>query len=152
MILNKQNLALAAMLFTPAEAFSPSAARPSSRQTVVKVPVSLQAQKEGNSDNNIRKNIAQTGATLMLGAGIVGSIFFPGAAFAGEIGVEVEAPTLYTGETVEVRRHDKVQKCSSLQLHSFLHGNGNGNGQRNYVFLSKQWKEIYGRLDGRCLA
>ena len=140
------------MLFTPAEAFSPSAARPSSRQTVVKVPVSLQAQKEGNIDNNIRKNIAQTGATLMLGAGIIGSTFFPGAAFAGEIGVEVEAPTLYTGETVEVRRHDKVQKCSSLQLHSFLHGNGNGNGQRNYVFLSKQWKEIYGRLDGRCLA
>ena len=134
------------MLFTPAEAFSPSAAK-------VPVPVSLQAQKEGNSDNNIRKNIAQTGATLMLGAGIVGSIFFPGAAFAGEIGVEVEAPTLYTGETVEVR-HDKVQKCSSLQLYSFMHGNGNGNGngQRNHSFISKQWKEIYGRLDGRCLA
>ena len=145
MILNKQNLALAAMLFTPAEAFSPSAGK-------VPVPVSLQAKKEGHIDNNIRKNIAQTGATLMLGAGIVGSIFFPGAAFAGEIGVEVEAPTLYTGETVEVRRHDKVQTCSSSQLHSCMHGNGNGHGKRNYVFLSKQWKDIYGRLDGRCLA
>ena len=40
----------------------------------------------------------------ILTAGIIGSsIFFPGNAIADEIGREVEAPTLFTGETVLVR-------------------------------------------------
>ncbi len=37
--------------------------------------------------------------------GVIGSsILFPQGAFADEIGRETEAPTLFTGETVEVRR------------------------------------------------
>lgn len=40
----------------------------------------------------------------VLSIGVIGSsIVFPNAALADEIGRETEAPTLFTGETVEVR-------------------------------------------------
>ena len=45
--------------------------------------------------------------STILSVGVIGtSIIFPNAAFADEIGRETEAPTLYTGEIVEVSSVD----------------------------------------------
>ena len=41
-------------------------------------------------------------AAMVVSAGILANSFFPNNAFADEIGRETEAPTLSTGETVEV--------------------------------------------------
>ena len=60
----------------------------------------LQLQK--NEEMYHGKNVAQAAAALVFGAGLVGATIFPGSAMADEIGREREAPTLFTGETVEV--------------------------------------------------
>jgi hypothetical protein len=100
MIFNKQIFALGVILGSSAEAFSPSTYLLNQNRGRVSV---LQAQKEGqNEAMNLGKSAAKAASTIMLGSGIIASIFFPGASFANEIGVEVEAPTLYTGETIEV--------------------------------------------------
>ena len=47
--------------------------------------------------------------STVIAAGLIGtSILFPGSAFADEIGVEKEAPTLFTGETTQVRIRIKL--------------------------------------------
>jgi len=83
------------LLLSTSEAFSPS----TSLVNPTRATFSLEAQ-QGNQDEQLMslgKNVAKAAATFMVGAGIFG-----GAAFANEIGVEVEAPTLFTGETTEV--------------------------------------------------
>ena len=98
MILNKQVATVGLFLIASAEAFSPSTSN------LNRGKVSLQAKQEGQYESmNLGKNAAKAASTLILGSGIVGTLLFPGASFASEIGVEIEAPTLYTGETVEVR-------------------------------------------------
>lgn len=57
------------------------------------------------NESTNRKNILNSiNFPAIVSAGIIGStILFPGNALADEIGREVEAPTLFTGETVLVR-------------------------------------------------
>ena len=57
----------------------------------------------GNENNDYKKPNMSKLISTILSAGVIGSsLIFPNAAFADEIGRETEAPTLYTGETVEV--------------------------------------------------
>jgi hypothetical protein len=48
------------------------------------------------------KSKKSNAAAMVVSAGILANSFFPNNAFADEIGRETEAPTLSTGETVEV--------------------------------------------------
>jgi len=94
---NKKICASALLLCSQIEAFAPS--------STIKHPVHTKAataplQAHPQSANDFTK----AAATFMVGTGILTSTFFSGAAFANEIGVENEAPTLFTGEVVEVRR------------------------------------------------
>ena len=53
-------------------------------------------------DAKSKKNVSNAAAAMVVSAGILANSFFPNNAFADEIGRETEAPTLSTGETVEV--------------------------------------------------
>ena len=59
----------------------------------------------GNGTHITRSTVlAMVGKSVILGAGIfAGSLAFSGAAFADEVGRNVDAPTLYTGEEIMVR-------------------------------------------------
>lgn len=52
-------------------------------------------------DAKSKKSVSNA-AAMVVSAGILANSFFPNNAFADEIGRETEAPTLSTGETVEV--------------------------------------------------
>lgn len=101
MIFNKTIVTCGLLFASSVNAFAPTASTLNFRAE--RVP-SLNAHESTNNEaRNLGENAARVVCTLLLSSGIVGTIIFPGVAFASEIGVEVEAPTLYTGETVEVR-------------------------------------------------
>ena len=85
---NKKCCAAALLLCSQTDAFAPC----TRNHPVASTTLQAHAQND----------VAKAAATLFLGAGIMASTLFPGAAFADEIGVEKEAPTLFTGETTEV--------------------------------------------------
>jgi len=95
-LFNKKCIAATLLLCSPQiEAFAPSTRNHLVRTPEPSTSVSLQAHSQNS--------VAKAAATFIVGAGILTSTFFPGAAFADEYGVEKEAPTLFTGEVVEVR-------------------------------------------------
>lgn len=86
---NKKSCAAALLLCSQIDAFAPC-----TRNHPAVASTTLQA--------HAQNDVAKAAATFILGAGIMASTLFPGAAFADEYGVEKEAPTLFTGETTEV--------------------------------------------------
>lgn len=68
--------------------------------------VPLSSKVSRNIELHSKKNIISDVRDTLFKAAAVGivssSVFYPGTAFADEYGREVEAPTLFTGETVEI--------------------------------------------------
>lgn len=77
---------------------------PSTRTSVPRASSTLLNLKNPSDVESNKPSMSKIVSTI-LSAGIIGSsIIFPNSAFADEIGRETEAPTLYTGETLEVSR------------------------------------------------
>jgi hypothetical protein len=81
------------LIVSKSEAFSSSTKILPSRR------VSSLAAYSSKNHKNVGNN---PGFACVIAATIFTNVLFPGMAFADEIGREVEAPTLLTGETVEV--------------------------------------------------
>mmetsp|Transcript_15197 Transcript_15197/g.17363 ORF Transcript_15197/g.17363 Transcript_15197/m.17363 type:complete len:287 (-) Transcript_15197:159-1019(-) len=65
-----------------------------------------------------KKNNIACFLSSVVSVGVVGAaIFFPGIAIADEIGSEIEAPTLFTGETVEIcTKRGPLGACTKTEL------------------------------------
>jgi hypothetical protein len=89
------------------DAFAPQKLHTRQSTTVTKMTKSSEGSNNGSGI-----------VTAILSAGIIGSsILFPDGAFADEIGVEKDAPTLFTGETTEVREREiKKESLMIFQL------------------------------------
>lgn len=89
------------------DAFAPQKLHTRQSTTVTKMTKSSEGSNNGSGI-----------VTAILSAGIIGSsILFPGGAFADEIGVEKDAPTLFTGETTEICvKRGPLGKCTKTEV------------------------------------